>query len=214
VLENKTKYIKYTDNPDRNSHKEYVKDKLDFLLEHTPSGSVLFIDGGLIAGDYYTYMIDHMDKFLAKDIITVFFVKNSQSNLVTEQIDDYKNKFNSDLHWAFNFLKSGQRTTFFRYTERNEPKNSKIFCYLKGHNLSPQRVEFHVDVFKKYRNKIDTIMDFIYYLILVQGDLRNPQVRPIAIAEKYARAILQLPNIDNIMRYSGLMPTMNQVRFR
>ena len=60
---------------------------------------------------------------------------------------------------------------------------------------------------------MDEIMDLIYYLLLVQGDLRNPQVRPIAIAEKYARETIHLVDINKLTRDSGLIPTMNQERF-
>ena len=38
-----------------------------------------------------------------------------------------------------------------------------------------------------------------YYLLLVQGDLKNPQVRSIAIAEKFARKALKLINFDQMM---------------
>lgn len=56
-------------------------------------------------------------------------------------------------------------------------------------------------------------MDLVYYLLLVQGDLKNPQIRPIAIAEKYARKTLQLIDINKLTYGSGLIPTMNQDRF-
>ena len=56
-------------------------------------------------------------------------------------------------------------------------------------------------------------MNLIYYLLLVQGYLQNPQIRPIAVAEKYARAILKMTDIDKLVRDSGLIPTMNQERF-
>ncbi len=117
------------------------------------------------------------------------------------------------MHWAYKYLKKGQRTNFFKYADRNNPDNAKIFCYIKVFDLSPQRVEFHIDTFQKYREKMDEIMDLIHYLILAQGDLKNPQVRPIAIAEKYARDTLRLTDIYKLARKSGLVPTMNQERF-
>ncbi|MGC9777783.1 MAG: DNA double-strand break repair nuclease NurA [Candidatus Heimdallarchaeota archaeon] len=212
-ITHRTKYIKNSTNPEMDSQKDYIKDKIELLTQYTPPGSLLFIDGPLIGGDVYTYMIRDIDKFLSKDIMPIFFVKNSTSNLVTDNTPELVGKYNSDMHWSYSFLKRGQRTNFFRYADRHNPRNAKIFCYLKGFNSSPQRIEFHVDTFKKHRKEIDSIMNFIYYLILVQGNLRNPQIRPIAIAEKYARAILHLTDIDKIVRDSGLIPTMNQERF-
>jgi hypothetical protein len=50
-------------------------------------------------------------------------------------------------------------------------------------------------------------------LLLVQGDFKNPQIRSISIAEKYARATLKLMNVNQIMKKSGIVPTMNQERF-
>ncbi|MDO8726781.1 MAG: DNA double-strand break repair nuclease NurA [Candidatus Methanoperedens sp.] len=212
-ITNKSKFIKYSKDPEMDSKKDYVNDKIEFLTEYSPSGSILFIDGPLIGGDVYTFMIRAINKFLSKDIIPIFFVKNSSSNLVTDNIPELSGKFNSDMHWAYTYLKKGQRTNFFKYADRNNPDNAKIFCYIKAFELSPQRVEFHIDTFQKYREKIDEIMDLIYYLILAQGDLKNPQVRPIAIAEKYARDTLRLTDINKIAKYSGLVPTMNQERF-
>ncbi len=212
-ITNKSKFIKHSTDPEMSSKKDYVNDKIEFLTEYSPPGSILFIDGPLIGGDVYTFMIHAINKFLSKDIIPIFFVKNSSSNLVTDNIPELQGKYNSDMHWAYKYLKKGQRTNFFKYADRKNPDNAKIFCYLKAFDLSPQRVEFHVDTFQKYRKKIDEIMDFIYYLILVQGDLKNPQVRPIAIAEKYARDTLRLADINKLARESGLVPTMNQERF-
>lgn len=209
----KTKFIKHSLDPDMDSKKDFIKDKIELLIEHTPSGSVLFIDGPLIGGDVYTFMIRVVNRFLSRNIIPIFFVKNSTSNLVTDNISELFGKYNSDMHWAYSYLRKGQRTNFFRYVDKNNPDNAKIFCYVKAFDLSPQRVEFHIDTFKRHRDEIDPIMDLIYYLLLAQGDLRNPQIRPIAIAEKYARNILHLTDINKLARESGLVPTMNQERF-
>ncbi|MGQ9722595.1 MAG: DNA double-strand break repair nuclease NurA [Candidatus Jordarchaeum sp.] len=206
-------YIKYSVDPEMDSQKDYIKDKINFLEEYTPSNSILFIDGPLIGGDVYTFMIHAIERFLRKEIIPIFFVKNSTSNLVTDNTKELKYKFNSDMHWAYKFLTPGQRTNFFRYVEKNNPKNAKIFCYLKAFDLSPQRVEFHIATYNMYENLIPSIMDLAYYLILVQGDKKNPQLRPTAISEKYARATLKLINFYKLMRESGLIPTMNQERF-
>ncbi|MEM3445557.1 MAG: DNA double-strand break repair nuclease NurA [Thermoplasmata archaeon] len=208
-----TKFIKYSSEPDMDSKKDFIRDKIEFLVEHTPHGSILLIDGPLIGGDVYTFMIRAIDKFLSKEIIPIFFVKNSTSNLVTNNIRELSGKFNSDMHWAYTFLEKGQRTNFFKYVDKNNPNNAKIFCYLKVFDQSPQRVEFHVDTFKKYYDEIESLMDLIYYLILVQGDPKNPQVRPIAIAEKYARDTLHLIESNKLLQYTPLVPTMNQERF-
>jgi len=212
-ISNDSTFIKYSSDPEMDSQKDYVKDKIEFLIEYSPPRSILFIDGPLIGGDVYTFMIRAINQFLSKDIIPIFFVKNSSSNLVTDNIPNLFGKYNSDMHWAYKYLKRGQRTNFFRYVDKNNEDNAKIFCYLKAFNLSPQRIEFHVDAFKKYQDEIDEIMDLVYYLLLVQGDLRNPQVRPIAIAEKYARETIHLVDINKLTRDSGLIPTMNQERF-
>ena len=148
-----------------------------------------------------------------KNIIPVFFVKNSLSDIVTSSIDSLKGKYNSDLHWAFKLLKNGKRSNFFHYIDAVNPKNSKVFCYIKVFNSSPQRIEFHSETFKKYHQLILDILDMIYYQILVQGNENNPQVRLIAIAEKYARSTLKLINIEKIINKVGITPTMNQKRF-
>ena len=55
-------------------------------------------------------------------------------------------------------------------------------------------------------------MNMIYYLMLVQGNPMNPQVRPIAIAEIYARSTLTVLNFTKTMGQLGITPTMNQSR--
>ena len=210
---NKSKFIKYSTDSEMESKRDYVKDKIELLTKYSPARSILFIDGPLIGGDVYTYMIGAIDKFLSEDIIPIFFVKNSSSNLVTDNIPELFGKYNSDMHWAYLYLKKGQRTNFFKYADKDHPKNAKIFCYLKAFNLSPQRVEFHIDTYRNYKDEINSIMDLAYYLILVQGDLKNPQVRPIAIAEKYARDTIHLADFNKLTQDAGLVPTMNQERF-
>ena len=211
-ITDKCHFVKHSENPEMDSKKDYIKDKIGLLEEYAPNQSILLIDGPLIGGDVYTFMIQAIKKFLGKDVISLFFVKNSSSNLATDNLGDLKYKFNSDMHWAYKILKSGQRTNFFRYVDRNNPKNAKVFCYLKAFNLSPQRVEFHIDTYNRYVEEIPQLMDLVYYLTLVQGDMKNPQLRPISIAEKYARETLKLVDINNLMRTVGLNPTMNQER--
>jgi hypothetical protein len=208
----KSPHAKFSDDPEMDSQKDYIKDKINFLVENAPEKSLLFIDGPLIGGDVYTFMIRAINKFLDKDIIPVFFVKNTSSNLVTDNTPQLKNKFNSDLHWAYKFLKSGQRTNFFQYADRNNIKNSKTFCYFKSFNVSPQRVEFHHDTYEKYKDMIPSIMDLIHYFVIAHGQ-KNPQVRPISIAEKFARDTLGMFDLNKLMKEVGIIPTMNQERF-
>jgi len=211
-MANEHQSIKYSDFPEVQSKRDYLFDKIEFLLEYTPPDSILFIDGPLIGGDYYTDMIQAIDRFLAKKILPIFFVKNSESNLVTNNMVKLSYEFNSDMHWAFNFLKIGQRTNFFKYIDKHNPDNAKIFCYLKCLDISPQRIEFPVRAYALYKDSINSILDLIYYLLIVQGDKKNPQVRPIAIAERYARETLKLINLKKLMKSSGLVPTMNEGR--
>ncbi len=212
-IASKSEVIKNTKNIEIENKKDYIQDRINFLLEHTPKNSILFIDGPLIGGDYYTYMIQSIKKFLEKNIITIFFVKNSSSNLVTDNIEELKNKYNSDLHWSHSFLKNGEYTNFFKYHDLVNPKNAKMFCYLKAGEFSPLRVEVNLETYSKYKKLIFKILDFIYYMILVQGDKKNPQMRLIAIAEKYAREFIKMIPLEKILNSSLINPTMNQARF-
>jgi len=208
-----SKFIRLSKDPEVDSKKDYINDKITFLEKAVPARSILLIDGPLIGGNASSYMIKALQKFHQNKIIPIFFIKNSTSNMVTENIQQLRNKYNSDMHWSYDFLGLGERTNFFKYTDKYNPNNSKIFCYLKALNVSPQRVEMHVDTYVKYEKLISKIMDMVYYLILVQGNLSNPQVRLIAIAECYARSTLKLVDINRLMRKTGLVPTMNQTRF-
>jgi len=152
------------------------------------------------------------DVLLERNIIPIFIVKNSNSNLVTDYVPSLKGKFNSDMHWAYTTLQPGTRTNFFVYEDSVNSEFSKIFCYLKTFDISPQRVEFHPRTYKKYQGIMEEMMHLIYYLVLVQGDLKNPQLRSIAIAEKFARETLDLFDMSNLMKTLGLVPTMNQER--
>ncbi|AGB04594.1 NurA domain-containing protein [Aciduliprofundum sp. MAR08-339] len=196
------------------SKEVYVRDKVDFLKENLYSNTLLFIDGPLIGGDWYVYVINAIYEFFTpKNIIPVFIVKNSQSSIIVDNIPQLKGRYNSDMHWVYSELRKGMRTAFFKYEDPNNPRNARIFCYIKAFDTSPLRVEFHPLTFEKYKNTIQDILDMIYYFLLVQGDVKNPQIRPIAIAEKYARETLHLFNLDEIIKSSRLTPTVNQERF-
>jgi len=211
-ISNKSEYIKKTTDPELDSRRDYAGDRTNFIIDAAPENSVLFIDGPLLAGVSNPYNIKMNEELLKMNTIPIFIVKNSNSNLVTESFPELKRKFNSDMHWAYNLLDPGFRTNFFMYEDLYNEDFSKIFCYLKSFNISPQRIEFHPKTFEKYQDVLNEMMHLIHYLVLVQGDLKNPQVRPIAIAEKFARQTLDLFDMRNLMKSLGLTPTMNQER--
>jgi hypothetical protein len=207
------KFIRYSDNPTRASEQDYMDDKIDFLTSFAPANSILLIDGPLIAGDAYVRMISAVERFHARGILPIWFVKNSESNVVIDNSPELRGQFNSDLHWANSTLSPGTRTGFYRYTDQNNPRNSKVFCYLRAMQVSPQRVEVHSSTYAKNPDEIRSVLDLVYYLILVQGKTTNPQARPIAVAEQYARETMRLIDIEQTARQADLHPTMNQKRF-
>lgn len=213
IYSKESNVIKYSTNIEVDSKKDYVNDRNEFIIQNTPSNSIVFIDGPLIGGDVNYQSFKLNEELLKKKVIPLFFVKNSYSCMATDHIDELKGKYNSDLHWAYNFLHIGERTNLFNYTDSAKEDYSKLFFYIKAFDTSPQRVEFHTRTFEKYRDEIFEIFDLIYYLLLVQGNLKNPQIRSISIAEKYARATLKLINVNQIMKESGIVPTINQERF-
>ncbi len=203
-----------TDDIGYTSKEIYVRDKVSFLKENILPDTIVFIDGPLIGGDWYVKMINAViEYFNPNKIIPIFIVKNSQSSIVVDNIPELKGKYNSDMHWAYYNLKNGKRTGFFRYQDLKNPRNARIFCYLRAFNASPLRIEFHPTTFEKYNPIVEDILDIIYYLLLVQGNSKNPQIRPIAIAEKYARETIHLFNLEQIIKSSKLTPTINQERF-
>ncbi len=205
--------IKYAERIEVEFTRDYLRDKAAFLLEYTPTQSLLFIDGPLISGDLYTIMVDAHRHFLGKGIFPIFFVKNSASNIVTSNIKELKGRYNSDLHWLNTLLKPGERSCFFKYEDQVQKKNTKVFCYIKAFNSSPQRVEFHTDAYSANRDALEQVMDLILYLLYVQGSKTNPQLRPIAIAEQYARTVLRCIDINKYFVQTNITPTLNQVRF-
>ncbi|MBE6521430.1 MAG: DNA double-strand break repair nuclease NurA [Thermoplasmata archaeon] len=193
---------------------EISKQKREFIAEFIQNDSLLLIDGPFLAGDGMAVFKGIIKEcFLDRGVISVFVVKNSYSSLVTDCIPELKGKYNSDLHWSNTILKPGQRTRFYKYTDQKSSDNSKVFCYLKfREGSSPIRIEIPTPVFEANVRKINTVMDMIYYFILVQGNYKNPQARPIAIAEMFARETLNLINFNKEMKVSHLTSTMNQER--
>ena len=191
---------------------DYAKDRNKFILKNIPDNSILFIDGPLIGKQMSKYAIDLNKELLKKSIIPIFVVKNSSSNLVTDNIKDLAGKYNSDMHWAHQYLKPNQRTSLFRYTDQVNPNNSKIFCYMKPFTVSPQRIEIHPSTYYGREDFIAQLLNLVQYLYIIQGDIKNPQVRPIAIAEKFARENKKIYNMNTILADSKIQATMNQAR--
>lgn len=208
-----SKNLRYSDRIEVESQRDYVLDKIKLLETSVEDQSILLIDGPLIGGDVYTHMIHAMRNFEERNIIPIFFVKNSNSNLVVDNIDLLKGKYNSDLHWAHEILNKGERTNFFCYTDQVNDRNAKVFCYVRLFEGSPQRVEFFVDTYKNHLAEIDDFMNLIAYMAIVQGEVKNPQIRLIAIAEKYAREYIKLTDIKTLIKKLGLTPTINSERF-
>jgi len=214
LLAKKSDYIKYSEDPESSFKNDYINDRHRFLIENIPENSVLFVDGPLIGSQMSSKTRELNNRLVEKDIIPLFFVKNSTSNLVTNYMTELQGKYNSDMHWSYRLLRPGERTCLFKYTDQTVNENAKVFFYLKSMKFSPQRIEFDIGMFRKFTHETTNLFDLIYYMILAQGDLKNPQIRPIAIAEKFARATLKLIDLKKIMRSIGLVPTMNESRFR
>lgn len=203
-----------TDNAKHDSAIATAKDKMAFLEEYCQPNSILLIDGPLIAGDAYTTFMPQIDRFCQNGILSAFFVKNSNSNMVLDNDHELSKWFNSDMHWSDEILNPGERTRFFKYTDSRNENNSKVFCYIKFYrDVAPVRLEFPTKIFNNFRTSIDHIVNLAYYLLIVQGDKKNPQLRPIAIAEKYARETLKVMDVNREIRKLGLTPTMNENRW-
>lgn len=187
--------------------------KKEFIKKYCFENSLLLIDGPFIGGDATMYTKDIKDTYIEKNIVSIYIVKNSSATMIIDEYEKLKNDYNSDLHYADTILRPGERTSFYKYVDRNSKDNTKVFCYIKfSDNSSPVRIELPTDVYDKNIQSIETFLNVIYYLIMVQGNTTNPQVRPIAIAEMYARETLKLLDFKKIMQYSLLTPSMNEKR--
>lgn len=205
--------LQYTDDAEISSQKDYIRDRIALLRENIPDGAVLIIDGPLIAGDVYTTFLPFLEELHKRNVIPIFVVKNSESSLVLEAVPEWRELYNSDLHWAHRTLDVGQRSALFKYQDITNPRNSKVFAYVRVMENSPLRVELHLPTFEKHRDKIDALFDLCGYMILTQGQPQNPQPRLVAIAEMFAREAVKLLDVQALMRRANLVPTVNQVRF-
>lgn len=213
VLASNNTTIRRTENVNESINSDYSKERNEFLIKNTSKESIILIDGPLLGKNMSYQTVKLSDELNANNVIPIFIVKNSFSNLVINSLPGLKSKYNSDLHWASEFLKNGQRTNFFLYRDVNNPDFAKYFCYIKSYNKSPQRIELHTNPYNKNKSKIESIMNLIYYYFLVNGNGMNQQVRPIAIAEEFARKTLYLFDLKKIMEYTGITPTVNEERF-
>ncbi len=190
-----------------------INAKTESVLKSVEPHSLVFIDGPLIGGNASKYMEDMDDTLRARDCIPLYFVKNSDSRLVIDAIRPLSDELNSYFHWSACHLPTGSRSAFFKYTDKHVSRHSKVFTYLKALYGFPERIEMHTLTFEKYQALMPSILSLLAYFYVVQGDRSNPQVRPIAIAEKYAREGIRILNIPALLSRLGFKPTINQIRF-
>ncbi|SFI49812.1 DNA double-strand break repair nuclease NurA [Olleya namhaensis] len=189
--------------------KEYVKERAFFLSKAAPSNSLIFIDGSMFSGASTSGNFVLIDYLLSKDCRPVFFVKNSESTIITERFDFAKG-YNSDLHWAYVNLKPGNVSPVFAYTSKEG--RSKAMCFIKVfENRSPVRIEFPLKAFEEGWYG-DDVFDLIYYQYLANGSSNNMQPRIIQVSEMYAREILKSTNLYKEIEKMGLTKSMNEER--
>lgn len=208
--------LHYTpDSPELGSKIQYLNDRKYVLTSFVPNHSFLLIDGPLIGGQISEYNLQLNDELLKKEIVPIFFVKNSESSLVVGNDSELKGQYNSDFDWAFHTLNQGERTAFVKYTDLTDSKRrrNKVFTYIKALKAPPVRIEMHDSTYAFISSKITKVMDMLYYLLLAQGNALNSQPRPIAVAEAYARESLKVVDFDQVVRKAGIQPTMNYTRF-
>ncbi len=193
--------------------KDYINDRMGFMRDVVPPGSIFLVDGPIIAGDVYTTFLPFIKELHDRGACPIFVVKNSDSTMVIDSDPNLSRKFNSDLHWAYHTLHRGERSALFQYTDPYNPRNTKVFCYVKSFNASPLRVEVHTSTYERYGSDLRPLLDMLYFLSLAQGKEWDPQPRPIAVAEMYARETLGLVDIVALMRLAGVIPSVNQSRF-
>lgn len=208
------KTIRLCDNPSDTINDDYSKERSEFLLKNVPNNSILLIDGPLIGKNLSAQTVKLNYALLEKDIVPIFIVKNSSSNLVINKVKKFRSDFNSDLHWASKLMPNGrQRTNFFLYKDKHNSDLAKQFCYIRPFKKSPQRIEIHPKTYEKIKKEVPGLMDLLYYYFIANGNGSNLQVRPIVIAEKFARKTLAMFDLKVILKYTGLTPTVNEERF-
>jgi len=189
--------------------KEYVKEREYFLSKAAPSDSLMFIDGPMFSGAATSGNFTLIEDLLLKKCRPIFFVKNSESTIITERFDFAKG-YNSDLHWSYSNLKEKEISPVFAYTSKEG--RSKAMCFIKIYNnRTPIRIEFPLKAFEEGWYG-DDVFDQIYYQFLANGSANNMQPRIIQISEIYAREILKSTNIYKDIERMGLTKSMNEER--
>jgi hypothetical protein len=205
--------IRFAENIAEERNLLMINAKTQSILNSVEPHSIVLIDGPLIGGNASKYIEDMDETLREKDCIPLYFVKNSDSRLVIDTNEKLSAEFNSDFHWTACQLRTGSRSPFFKYTDKYVSRHTKVFTYLKTLFGFPERVEMHTLTYEKYQALIPSLLNLLAYFYVVQGDRSNPQVRPIAVAEKYAREGIRILNIPALLSRLGFKPTINQVRF-
>ena len=205
--------IRFTENIAEERNRIMINAKTESILNSVEPHSIVLIDGPLIGGNASTYIEEMDEKLRSNNCIPLYFVKNSDSRLVIDNNEKLCSEFNSDFHWSACSLSDCSRSSFFKYTDAYVDKHTKVFTYMKALYGFSERVEMHTQTYLKYQVLMPKLMNLLAYLYIVQGERSNPQVRPIAIAEKYAREGLKVLNIPTLLSRLGFKPTINQVRF-
>ena len=188
--------------------KEYIKEREYFLSKAAASNCLMFIDGPMFSGASTSGNFILIDHLLSNNCRPIFFVKNSESTIVTERFEFAKG-YNSDLHWAYTNLRPGEVSPIFAYSIEGR---SKAMCFMKiFKNRSPVRIEFPLQAFEENWYNED-VFDQIYYQFLANGSANNMQPRIIQISEMYAREILKSTNLYKEIERMGLTKNMNEER--
>jgi len=213
LAETKIDGINFTKDPSLAKKMAMVEMKTTSILDAVEPNSIVLIDGPLVAGNIMAYLINMDEKLREKNCIPIYFIKNSYSRMVIDFDPELSTIYNSDFHWAVRLLPDQHRSSLFKYTDQYNPRDSKVFTYLKPSMGFPMRIEMHSKTYEKFNPLIKDVIDLLSYFFILQGDYANPQVRPIVIAEKYAREGLKVLNIPALLQRLGFHPTINQVRF-
>lgn len=188
----------------------YIQERSDFLTDSAPSDSYILIDGPLFSGAATNGNFHLIDSLSKKRTFPLFFVKNSDSSIITENFEFAKN-YNNDLHWANSTLSEMEMSPVFYY-KSNGDRRGKAMCFIKIYsNRSPIRIEFPLIEFESGCYN-EHIFNLIAYQFLANGSTSNVQPRIIQVAELYAREMLKSTNIYQEIENLGLTNTMNEVR--
>jgi len=210
IASNNTEFSDIIQSKDINSEqiKQYVEERKHFLEKAAPNNCLIFIDGPMFSGATTSGNFTLINELLSKQCRPIFFVKNSDSTIITENFKFAKG-YNSDLHWAYSTLKEKEISQVFAYTSEGR---SKAMCFMKIYqNRGPVRIEFPLQAFEQGWYD-DDVFDQIYYQFLANGSANNMQPRIIQISEVYAREILKSTNIYKDIERMGLTKSMNEER--